>query len=423
MEVTEMTVEEIREGYDRNDQSVIDGVLRGTIKSKKAESTSEENVTEVSTPIGEETTPDQITSDDSIERTEVEETPSAPSDIELEQRYAETVRKQEQEKQAELLLQMEKTKQEKAQAEEARKQLERRVKELEDMKSSQPEVPVSMQDVEDDEYASEYAKTTRKMIQEMRSEFNFDEHPKLKMMEQKLKVFEQNEAEKAKREHILALEKAQKEQKQKLFGEIESFQSKHPDFKTSKPISQLNDEATKFRQDLAWLIKADSEAETDKVLAKFFDEEGGEGLRVKAEQAGIRIPQEYEKFSQLAKLWDLKNGLETDPVSGSIREIKDEFGNPVRYRSVEEAYILSNYHDEINRARREARIEVRDKVNKINSGASTLDNNTTSSSNQEMSAQDALQIIRKDSRDFRKVPGNLELLQKAYARAKIQMSA
>lgn len=405
------TREEIERGVENGDKDILNLVASGQFKVADTAPVVEENAQPVATDAA------TVADDDTGTPTEVAPQKSVYDDeIEQERRYRELVEERAREEKEALLREKAEAKRLADEERKAREGLERQLQELEAQRREQSvkSSPESLSE-EEEEYASEYSRQTRRMIDDLK---NNSSESKIQEIVNRLIQQEREEYRKQEDERSRKLDEQRKQQEatDKLFKEIDSFQQKYDDLRTSKPVKQLNDEVVRFKSDLAYVMQIDprDEAAVNRAISKYLSDDSE---RQKVESKGVRIPQDYDKFQRLQELLDFKNGIEVDKYTGQIRPIVDEFGNRVRYRSLEEAAWIKNGANEINNARREAYKEVASKIESRQQGAVTLDNKATIANETTMTAAEAMKIIDMDSPAFRRDPANLEALRRAYERA------
>jgi hypothetical protein len=423
-----MTEEEIKKGYAENNMDVVNGVLRGEIK--RAPEGYQPEAQPIEAPKVEDNKPVETVIPATTVEQPKEDKPIEPiideREVELERlrKYAETIEAQKREEVEQLLKEKAAAESKIEEERKARLEFERKLREQEERKILAETSPKSSENVdEDDPYASDYSKKTRqevknleKTIEELKKTSPIANDPELKSALNDLKVYKEQIEQDKKQKAIEEQKKKTEEARNKLFAEIEGFQGKHEDLRTNIDVRRLNDEYLKFRENMRWLMKPKNDRELDRSLNQFFDAATGEQLRQKATAAGIKPPEDYEKFQKLAELVDLKNGLEVNPITGDIQEIKDENGNRVRYRSIEEAYRVKHFYEDLNKARREATLDIKNKIEKLNERAITLDNKTTAATGTTMSKEDAIKYISTITPDvYQKDPQKHSVIKEAYA--------
>ena len=122
-----------------------------------------------------------------------------------------------------------------------------------------------------------------------------------------------------------------------VFDELSSFQEKYPEFKTTRSLEQINQEYKETIKRLGVIAGTDGSAEANyDAMALYLEDEGekGEALRELAEKNGIRLPDEFDTFSEIAKL-----KAEASQKIGSD-------GKPVL--SLEDIYLLKKARGEIS---------------------------------------------------------------------------
>jgi hypothetical protein len=199
--------------------------------------------------------------------------------------------------------------------------------------------------------------------------------------------------------------------RRKVFNGIREFQRNFPELQTSKDIEEIEKEYHQFRKDMARATKVSSVYELEKVLSDYFA--GGEHKRM-AEQKGIRPPEDYQKYLTFVELKDLKNGVQYDPVTGKEIPILNDEGNQVKYRSMEEAYIVKNYKRELEEARKRSSKEIAKKLSEANSGAVQLPSDYVGPAVTGMTVDQERAILKMHPREYMNDPQKFELVKKFY---------
>ena len=401
-EITYMPVEKIQAAYDANDMGVINGVLSGAIKSGEK-------------PV-ETTVPEQVATNEPTEQ--VEEVidysivaKRQEEDIEKAKRYIEEIEKKKKEeielKDIEKIALLK-------QIDEERKRREEVEKRIKEMDAQKPKGDSVYSAEEDEELVSDYAKNTRKMIDDLKGQIGQTNtsDPKIHELEARLKKFEQ-EAERVKVEEDKT--RKAKEAEERIFNEVKTFQSKYPELQTKKNFGEVATEFNKFKESLASFAKVTSSEEVDRVLMSYFDENKGKKLREEAAKIGIVAPDEAEKFVHIAELVDMTRGFEYDPILERFVQIKNSVGETVRYRSIEESYKVKNYYNEINNAKKKVAKQISTKLNTIQNSPVTIDNNETRPIENGLSNEQVGEIVR-NAELYVTDRNRYELLKRAYAK-------
>ena len=300
-----------------------------------------------------------------------------------------------------------------------RERLEELVKQLSEEQKRSKSTGVDEED--DDEYASDYSKQNRQMLKELRQDIRKDveklsnNDPKNLALEEKLQKIERYEQE-------IERKKAEEERKarqDKLYSSVESFQNKYEEFKTKKPINQLDAEVRAFKKQVGLAANVNSTNGIEKAVNDYFNGKSNkaEQLRERLNTLGVVPPEDTEKFLKLAHLVDLKNGSELNEVTGELIPIKDSYGNKVRYRSLEEAYRVSHYFDEINRARVEEAKKIQNKLMAREESAITIGNINTSPSTDVITSEDQIrQLINTPPQAYERDPELKRKVAAAYGK-------
>jgi hypothetical protein len=393
--MTEMTEEEIRrEMYENNNVDVINGVINGTIKAKVAVPETEE----VSEPV----VTNEIV-EDTVQNTEQEVIPEI-DELERIRRHneflkqqADEIKRREAEEKKQLVIEREKE----------RKRNEELEQELQRLKENQAKntSPISPTADEDDEYASDYSRRTRQMIEELKQSIghNATSDPRVSEF---IRKFEEKERE-----------EENKRTERKQLDEIERFQSTYSELKTSKPITEIHKEYLSFIEELASAMNLKSNVQVKKAVEDYYKD--GETKKI-ADKYGLKGPVDYDKYRIIVDLIDLKRGVEYNPYSGREEPILDDEGNRIRYRSLDEAYRVSNYSDEINRRVIGAHKDIQRKLSEINDAPVLMTATEVSQPEQVSTIETDRQLISLDPRQYEKNPELKKAVNEAYMRLGVE---
>jgi hypothetical protein len=237
--------------------------------------------------------------------------------------------------------------------------------------------------------------------------------PRIKVLEEKIQGYEKIEADRKRVEEQEHAERKRKDAEQKIANEVVSLQQQYPELQTKNSFTQIAEDFTRFRNSLVNMLGATSPQDQDRLLMTYFDESRGAQLREEAKKNGVNPPDDYDKFVQIAELIDMTNGIEYDPILERFVQIKNSFGEPVRYRSIEEAYRVKNYNNEIVNAKKKAFKEVKTKIDQINDSPAKLDNRQTAPIDNAITP-DQIQVVLNNAESYVRDPAKYELLVKAY---------
>lgn len=396
-----LTYDEIKQKIAEGDPDILNGVISGTLFQEQ---------------------PEQEVSQEPIQQPEidvqaVETVPVQPvvdpvqEEIERARLYAEMVAKREKEKEEEYLKKLQDRETALKKEQQAKEEMEARLRQLEQMmnnKSTTVQTDQTTTDDDEDEYVSEYAKRTRQKLEELSAKYGESDFKQISDELSRLK--QEIEAEKELKRSLLEKEEKEKSQ-QRLFDSIRQFQLTYPELQTSKNIKELNEEYLKFRKDISYISNASTVKELEKAVADYFN--GGDVRKI-AEQNGIKPFEDYDKFTKIMDLIDLKEGIKYDPNIGDYVPITDETGTRVRYRSLEEAYKVNNFYDEVNRARKQAYRDVNNKLNQLKSSPVTLGNDQTTTFNANYDAATIKQLINMPVSEWKHDPRKRQMVEKAF---------
>jgi len=353
---------------------------------------------------------------DSVENEEpTVETSDEPEEIvnedEKQRRYIEW-KEQEINKEKERVLNQERNYMEMVEKEKkARQDLEKKLEELQKRINESPS-PANQNvedDEEDDPYASEYSKQTRHMVKELTKAIDTvktGEVGELKEELLRLKKIEENRV----KEYEEEKQKQENEFRQKkLVEELNSFASRHPEIKPSDSIDKLTKDWMSFRKSILNLTNATSQAELENYIDDYVN--GGKTKDL-ADKHGIPFVNDYDKLMAIYDLLDMKRGIKYNKTTGKEEVILDDEGKPVRYRNIDEAYKLSKYYDEMNKARINSFKDVQNKLNQRRQSAVTLDNEETAGFSTGISKEQISELLALNPKQYKNNP---ELRKKVEA--------
>ena len=114
-------------------------------------------------------------------------------------------------------------------------------------------------------------------------------------------------------------------------------------------------------------------------------------------------------------LVDLKNGIQYNPKTGEDEYITDSIGNRVRYRSIEEAYKVSNYFDTMNKARIDSYKEVNEKLTARNAAPVVLDVSETAPLETTYTEEQMRELMATPERQLKRNPQLRQQVENLYA--------
>lgn len=389
--------EEVKAGMNTGDKQrdleVIYSLLSGNVEIANTPNQELSEPTEVDTPVE--------TNDENIPIVQSSYSP-VQDELEKERAYKELLEQQHREEQERYLSELKKSQELLDKEKKAREELEKRLQMQEELKrvETRTESVIAGEDSED-EYVSDYAKRTRELVEQLKSSVEQDLPTKVKESLERLERIESEyERERDEKRKTLEEDKVKREE-EKLFDNIRRFQKAVPEFSTTVDIKNIDDEYRRFRKDIAFISKARNIPELEQAIQDYYN---NGTTRELAEKNGIKEVPDYEKYTAIAELMDIKNGVQYDPITGEEKPILDEFGNSVRYRSLEEAYRIKNYYKEIENARKQSVREVAKKIDQFNNAPVTLNNTQTDVFSTGFSPEQERQLLNTRPEDWAKDP-------------------
>jgi hypothetical protein len=140
-----------------------------------------------------------------------------------------------------------------------------------------------------------------------------------------------------------------------------------------------------------------------------------------ADEKGLKLPPDYDKYQAIVELNDMKRGVRYDSVIGKEVPILNDDGEQVKYRSFEEAYRVKNYYDEISNARRQASKDIAKKLDEAKNGATVLRNEQVDQFTAGLTADQEKEIINWHPREYMNNPEKLELVKQVYAKRGLEI--
>jgi hypothetical protein len=241
-----------------------------------------------------------------------------------------------------------------AQEKKAREEIERKLREAAVTRVASG--PENVQE-EDEDLASDYAKNTRKMVSELKETISSlaTGDPRIQTLEEKIQKYEQMEADRKRVDEQERADRKRKEAEQRISNEVKSLQSKYTELQSENDFIKMSEDFNSFRTALVNAVGATTQADQDRMLMTYFDENRGRELREAVKEQGVVPPKDYDKFIKIAELIDMTNGIEYDPILERFVDIKNANGETVRYRSIEEAYRVKNFNNELINTKRKSR--------------------------------------------------------------------
>lgn len=398
MEVTYLSTEEIKAGMESGNLDIINGVLSNTvlpIEMKPVEDTSSQNVSQDIVTTNNEPVVNQSSVIDEVEQARL---------------YAEMIAERERKKEEDYQRKLKEVEETLRREKQAKEEMVQRLQQLEQQKTQPQPVQQDLNSDEDDEYVSDYAKRTRQIVEELAR--NGGANPDYKQLQEELNrlkmEFDNRKEEERKRKEKEEQDSAQR----KLFDSIRSFQIANNEFQTSKSFNEIHDEYLKFRKDISYISNAQNIQQLESAIDEYY--KGGD-IKTIADKNGIKPVTDYDKFNKIMELIDLKDGIKYDPKTGDYIPITDDNGNRIRYRSLDEAYRITNFYDELNKARKQSYKEVSNKLSSLQNAPVTLPNNSTMSFDEKLTVDQLRNIINMPVNEWKNNPVKRTMVEKAFS--------
>jgi hypothetical protein len=235
---------------------------------------------------------------------------------------------------------------------------------------------------EDDEYATDFSKNTRLMLQKTRDEIASlsSNDPRYNDLQQQVKNILDNQTRIDNDITQKAEEKEQEALNTKLYEDVNNFQTSHEEFATPKDVKEINGEFLGFRKQLATVnaIDPNDDIAINVLEAKYFKQFDGGAVHQRMEEMGIKPPDGTEALRKIIEYNDIKNGYRIDDMTGKKLPIKDSLGQQVRYATIEDAFIVTNYATLKAEMENKASVEIINKLNNRDNSAVGLGNNLQS---------------------------------------------
>lgn len=426
----EMTKQEVDAAMAAGDMNVINAVINKQIAIKSDEP--EQQVNEmVAAPAPEMPVQEPVSTDTQmLEETPVQELAKEPvqsalldareAELEQERRYAKFQQEKYERERQEYLDKLKAEREEKERLKRQQEEAEQQLQALRNQYNQSPSPVGSTSDDDDDEviFYSEGERQTRRMVEGLEKSLNTVAKPEdiqdIKSQLQALKLkFE--EVDRIKKEE--ADKERHKEQQNRTFRELEDFTIRHNEYSFGeKNVRDIFSDYNRFRQDLAVATNARNQEELEKYIANYVA--GGE-VKTLADEKGIKPVEKLSSFLDLADLLDMKRGRRLNKNTGRYEPILDDEGQPVRYRSLEEAYQVKNFYGVQNEALVRERQQLREKLNSISpqTTAVTLQPQEVSPIiGPEAKAMEDQRLINMDPRQYRNNPELAMKVNEAYQR-------
>lgn len=406
----EEAVSQMNTGDRKHDLEMVNAILSGNVHVGKQ---NEEGSVE------EEPTNQDVSETEDTEQNEVVE-PSVPNqdsidELERQKKYIEMIEAREAEEREKVLLDLAEKEKAYAKEKEIRENLEKRIQEIENRKRVSSEF--SQEDIdEDEEFVSDYTKKTRRMVEDLKSEFG--SNPRIEELSKDLSEIKSELERESRERKALQDKKAREEAMNKTFDTIRSFIKDKDEFKTTKDIKDIDAEYQIFRKDLAFVTKSKSKEELDRYTEEY---KAGGPIKEVADQYGIKAPSDLDVYDKIADLIDFKNGKVYDPVLKSYTQLKDDSGNPVRYRSIDEAYNIKNYYNNLSQTKRSAYKEISKKLSLIENSPTQLSTDDTDSFRSSYTVEQELDIIKSDPKTWINDPDKLKMAKEVYAKRGLEL--
>lgn len=301
----------------------------------------------------------------------------------------------------------------------AKEEVEKRLKMLEENRSQlqTKNETDNNSDNEDDAFVSDYAKKTREMVDEIKRSVErspLTDKDTIDRINNLVSEFESEKSARQKRDK----EEAIKKQEQKMFDSIRGLQVSVSDLKTSKDIKELDEEYRTFRKNLATVTRAQTVGDLEKAIEDYYN--NGETKRL-ADTVGIKPMEEYKKYVDICELIDFKDGMQYDSKNGKMIPITDDDGNQIRYRSLEEAYQVKNYHTNLENARIKSYREVNNKLTQFKNAPVTIPIEKTDEFSTNFSTEKIHELLNTNPKEWERNPDLRGQVEAVYAKMGLSM--
>jgi len=414
-EKVEDVITQMNTGDLKQDNQVVNAILNGKVQiEKKEEPITETNVENSVNIISQEQ------NKDNIDNSSVSIIDPLKDEVERQKRYNEMLEKRRQEER-ENFLRINKENEDKLIKEQKdREELEKKLRELEQIKNDNHQQTQLENSETDEEFVSDYTKRTRQMIEELKQSIG-NENPLVNQLRDQITNIEKEvadyKAEKAERKRFQD-EKRQKEEQEKVFNDIRHFLTEHPELKPSKDIYEIDNEYKQFRKDIAYISHSQNLEELEKAID---DYKKGGPIKKLADQQGIKSVQDLDKYDSIAELLDFKIGLKYEPVLGKHVPILDENGVQVRYGSLNEAYNIKNYYDNLTNIKRQAYKNVSAKLEQFNSAPVVLQQDQTDTFSTGITLDQEKEILAMNPKEWTNNLEKRKMVELVYSKYGLEM--
>jgi len=394
------TVDEVKQSYNtgntQRDLEVVNAVLNGNVEIKGT-GQPEQNI--VLNDVQENIQPSVV--DDYNQK------------IEEQRKYAEFLESKQREQELKYLQELQDKENKIQQEKQSREEIEKRLQELSKLNEQRLSTSSTEteQTTEEDEFVTDYAKSTRKMVEELKSQVGAN--PVIQELYNKINTIESEYQTQKQQSEKLQQERLRKIKEDKVFDGIRQFQMQHPELKTNRDIRELDQEYINFRKNVGYAINAKSTVDIDKAIDDYYV--GGPTKEI-LESKGIKPFEEFDKYNNITEIIDLKSGQRYDKQTGHIVPILDEDGNRIRYRSFEEAYKISTYENAINDARKRSFQEVSKKLETINNAPVTIPPSQTDAFKTGFSLEEEKAILSWEPKDWVNNPDRARMVKEVYTK-------
>lgn len=401
-EKPEDVVTSMHTGDKKQDLETINAVLSGNIVIGSQEDANIIPQQTESTPVeGQPKVEDDIQSQPVVDPLEDE--------IERQKRYTEMLEKRRREEYETYLREKQDTEKKLNEERKNREELEKRLQELEQLKKERPsENSTSIDD--DEEYQNEYTKRTRRMIEELKQEVGYNNPAVQQLIDKVNRIETEYETEKAERKKFQD-QKKQNEDREKFLNGIRQFLINHSEIKPSRDITEIDEDYKRFRQDIAYLSKAQSVVELERAIDDY--KKNGK-IKELADQNGIKPVQDLATYDLITELVDFKDGVKYDSSLGKHVPILDENGVQVRYRSLDEAFNVKNYYENLTNSKRQAYRDVSAKLEQINNAPVVLKDEQLDSFSTGLTVDQEQEIINMHPKEWINNPEKKKLVELVY---------
>lgn len=419
----EEAIQRMNSGDSKQDLEFVNSILSGNVKIESEDTSSTEDVvetvenTENDTPQTENDTNEDEKDSSTEESVEIEIDP-LKDEYEREKRYTDFLKKRSQEDKEEYLKKIREIEQEKENEQKAKEELEQRLQKL--VESTNKEFSTEKDESDEDEFVSDYTKKTRNMVEELRDRIkNNSSEVTVEELSKKLEQL-QNEIENERKERDAFKEKEKKRKyREQLFSNIRSFYAKHPEMCPSEDIEKIHDNYSQFRKDMVAITGVQSIPELEKAIKNYFND--GE-IKELADKHGIRPVKDYDKYIQTVELLDFADGKKFNPSTGDYDLITDENGNRVRYKSLDEAFIVKNYYTSVTDAKRQAYKDVDKKLKTFKKAAVTLNPEKTDGFiSNKLTFEEEKEVLSWSPKEWINDPNRRDLVAQVYAKRGLDM--